>query len=283
MDLKLSCSDYTFPLLEHDHVLDLIAALGVQGLDIGLFGGRSHLRPETVLENIPASARDLSNRVADRGLKIATIFLIPLNLDFRSLATNNPDPAQRQKARDLFQRTLEFTARCNATHLSAGAGIGWEGETINDSFRRDADELSWRVEQAGSLGITFAIEPHANSLAATPETTLHLVQMAPGLTLALDYSHFTLQGIPDEAVEPLLAYTSHLHARGANRHRLQAAMKDSTTDYVHILNVLHTRGYAGYISLEYTWIDWEHCNEVDNLSETILLRDHLRSIASSIP
>ena len=31
-----------------------------------------------------------------------------------------------------------------------------------------------------------------------------------------------------------------------------------------------TRGYVG---IEYVWIDWEHCNEVDNLSETILWRD----------
>ena len=282
MELKLSCSDYTFPLLEHEHVLYLIAALGVQGVDIGLFGGRSHLRPEMVLENIPASARDLSNRVTKHGLEIATIFLIPENLDFRSLAINNPNPNQRRKARDLFQRTLEFTARCNAHHISAGAGIGWEGETINDSISRDVDELSWRVEQSRSLGITFAIEPHANSLAATPVTTLHLVKEVPGLTLALDYSHFTLQGIPDQAVEPLLAFTSHFHARGANPNRLQAAMRDNTIDYKKILKVLSTNGYTGYLSLEYVWTEWEHCNEVDNLSETILLRDHLRSIADSL-
>ena len=36
-------------------------------------------------------------------------------------------------------------------------------------------------------------------------------------------------------------------------------------------------GYSGYVGIEYVWIDWEHCNEVDNLSETILLRDLLRS------
>jgi hypothetical protein len=29
--------------------------------------------------------------------------------------------------------------------------------------------------------------------------------------------------------------------------------------------------------MEYGWIDWEHCNEVYNLSETVLLRDFFRS------
>jgi NAD(P)-dependent dehydrogenase (short-subunit alcohol dehydrogenase family) len=31
-----------------------------------------------------------------------------------------------------------------------------------------------------------------------------------------------------------------------------------------------------HIGIEYVWIDWEHCNEVDNVSETILFRDFLR-------
>ena len=37
-------------------------------------------------------------------------------------------------------------------------------------------------------------------------------------------------------------------------------------------------GYAGWLGIEYVWIDWEHCNECDNLSETILFRDHLRQL-----
>ena len=34
--------------------------------------------------------------------------------------------------------------------------------------------------------------------------------------------------------------------------------------------------YQGYVAVEYVWVDWELCNEVDNLSETILMRDFLR-------
>jgi hypothetical protein len=35
-------------------------------------------------------------------------------------------------------------------------------------------------------------------------------------------------------------------------------------------------GYGGWIGLEYIWIEWEGCNEVDTLSETILLRDIIK-------
>lgn len=37
MRLKLATADFTFPLLPHDQVLDLIAMLDIPGVDIGLF------------------------------------------------------------------------------------------------------------------------------------------------------------------------------------------------------------------------------------------------------
>ena len=40
MKLRLACSDYTFPLLPHDHVFPLVAALGFDGIDVGLFQDR---------------------------------------------------------------------------------------------------------------------------------------------------------------------------------------------------------------------------------------------------
>ena len=45
MKTKLACADFAFPLLPHDAVLDLVAALQFEGVDIGLFEGRSHLWP----------------------------------------------------------------------------------------------------------------------------------------------------------------------------------------------------------------------------------------------
>jgi len=274
----LSCSDYTFPLLPHDLVLDLISFLKFDAVDIGFFGGRSHIRPEDTLDNIQKRADELTSKVLDRRLEVATIFLIPKSQDSLSLATNNPNEIQRGKARDLFLRTLEFTVKCNVSHLSAGAGIHWDDEDIDVSFKRDAEELAWRVEQAEAVGVTFAIEPHANSLASRPEATLQLIEMSPGLTLALDYAHFTRYGIPDSEVEPLLEYTSHFHARGANNDKLQASFAENTINFERILEVMDELDYRGYISLEYVWMEWERCNEVDNLSETILLRDYLMSL-----
>ena len=34
--------------------------------------------------------------------------------------------------------------------------------------------------------------------------------------------------------------------------------------------------YKGFVAVEYVWSEWRECNQVDVLSETILLRDLLR-------
>src|SRR5438445_10763080 len=63
MALRLACSDYTFPLLAHEHVFKLISALGFEGVDVGLFEDRSHLQPSHVLPHLARSANALSQQV----------------------------------------------------------------------------------------------------------------------------------------------------------------------------------------------------------------------------
>ena len=52
MNYRLACADFTFPLLAHEKVLQLISLLEFTGVDIGLFEGRSHLWPSREFENV---------------------------------------------------------------------------------------------------------------------------------------------------------------------------------------------------------------------------------------
>jgi sugar phosphate isomerase/epimerase len=271
---RLATADFTFPMLPHDRALDLIAALGFQGVDIGLFAGRSHVRPEQAFNDLTASARDLSDRVRSRGLEFADIF-VQAATDFAALAPNHPDAAVRQASRDAFSRGLELVVRCNARHLTVLPGALFDGEGPGDSLARCADELAWRVAQSQALGVTLAVEAHVGSVVPTPALATELIERCPGLTLTLDYCHFTSRGTPDAAIEPLLAHASHFHARGAHAGRVQASVKANTIDYDRVVRQMRATRYAGWIGIEYVWSEWEHCNEVDNLSETILLRDKL--------
>lgn len=275
MTPKLACADFTFPLLAHDKVLDLIALLEFDGVDIGLFEGRSHLWPSRVFEDVRGSARELAGKLGDRGLAPADIFLQTAP-DFTSVAPNHPESGVRGRARDLFSRAVEFATECGARHVSALPGVHFDGIPEADSLGRCRDELAWRRETALARGVTFGVEAHVGSIVPTPGAVAALVRAVPGLTLTLDYTHFTRGGVADSEVEPLIPFASHFHARCAREGRLQASFRENVIDYGRVLDAMGEVGYSGYVGVEYVWIDWEHCNEVDNLSETILLRDFIR-------
>jgi sugar phosphate isomerase/epimerase len=272
MQFKLACADFTFPLVSHENALDLIAMLGFDGVDVGLFEGRSHIQPSDQFKNVGASARKLKESLSRRGLKAADIFL-QVDPDFRAHAINHPSAARRRHAREWFLKTLEYAAAAGAEHVTTLPGVVFDDEPRSASWGRSCDELAWRVEQAKGRGITFGTEAHVGSIAASPALAQRLIAAVAGLTLTLDYTHFTRKGMDDSLVEPLIALASHFHARGARKGRLQTSFEQNAIDYARVAKVMRSTGYRGYVGIEYVWTAWERCNEVDNLSETIKFRD----------
>jgi sugar phosphate isomerase/epimerase len=279
MQPKFACADFTFPLLSHEHALQLIAMLEFDGVDIGLFEERSHLWPSREFENVNTSAQQLKQKLEDRGLQAADIFL-QMAEDFTPYAINHPEASRRQKARDWFLKALDYAAECGCKHVTTLPGVHFESEDSDSSFARAVDELGWRVDQSEKHNLVFGVEAHVGSIVPSPESAERLVQQVSGLTLTLDYTHFTRLGMPDSAVEPLVKYASHFHARGAREGRLQETFARNTIDYKRVYELMKTTNYQGWIGIEYVWIDWEHCNECDNLSETILFRDFFEDLTN---
>ncbi|MHC4446098.1 MAG: sugar phosphate isomerase/epimerase family protein [Planctomycetota bacterium] len=277
MEHKFACADFTFPLLSHDQVLQLIAMLEFDGVDVGLFEERSHFWPSREFADIGASARQLKQKLDDRGLRAADIFL-QMAEDFSPYAINHPEASRRQKARDWFLKTLDYAAECGCQHVTTLPGVHFEQESCDASLARTIDQLAWRVDQAQKRNIIFGVEAHVGSIVPDPESAEQLVQQVPGLTLTLDYTHFTRLGMPDSAIESLVKYASHFHVRGAREGRLQASFADNVIDYKRVYEAMQASGYQGWIGIEYVWIDWEHCNECDNLSETVQFRDFFRDL-----
>jgi len=276
MTLKLACSDATFPLLEHDQVLALVRILGIGAVDLGLFEGRSKLRPSQVFANTEKHGAEYKHLLDEHGLALADVFM-QMDPDFSACAINHPDAARRARARDWFRHTLDFASLCECRHVTTLPGVVFSDEPANDSFSRAVDELAWRCEEASTRGIVFSTEAHLGSIAPHPTDAIRLVEATPGLTLTLDYTHFVKQGVAEREIEPLVALAGHFHIRGGRVDRLQASFAENTIDYRRLIRLAREVEYTGYFVLEYVWIDWEHCNEVDNLSETILWRDFLFS------
>jgi sugar phosphate isomerase/epimerase len=277
MSARLACADFTFPLLQHGKVLQFIAMLEFTGVDIGLFEHRSHLWPSNEFAQPSRSAQQLRAQLDACGLVAADIFL-QLDPDFTPYAINHPEAARRDHARESFVRTLEYATLAGAKHVTTLPGVVFDDIAPEDSWQRAVEELHWRVEQSRQAEVVFSVEPHVGSIVPHPQRAADLVSQVPGLTLTLDYTHFTRLGLADAEVEPLVAYASHFHVRGARPSRLQTAFKDNTIDYARVLDVMRDTGYSGWLGIEYIWIDWERCNECDTLSETILFRDHIRSL-----
>jgi sugar phosphate isomerase/epimerase len=275
--VKLACADDTFRLLRpHRAALELVAALGVEGVDLFLAGNRSSIRPEDVRDDVAGTAERISADLHATGLAPSDVFVIPWS-DLETMAPNHPDAAERERSRGLFRDMLELAARLGAPGLTILPGIHWPRESHADSFGRAAEELAWRSEQARREGLRFSVEPHVGSVAETPALAVALVEAAPGLEVTLDYSHFVRQGLQEEAADVLAHHARHVHVRGGTPERIQASIRENTIDFERMLGVLEDAGYEGYLTLEYVWLQWERCNECDNLSETILLRDRLRA------
>jgi sugar phosphate isomerase/epimerase len=281
MELKLAVSDYSFPLLEWEQSLRLAHELGMGGVDIGLFHAGSHLRPDKILENPEVSAASVSANLRANQLQAADVFGIP-GAGFDQYALNDPDPSSRQKSIEYFHRILEFAVRCGASHLTLLPGVHFPQEQKQDSLKRAAAELEWRAQAAERAGVRFGIEAHLGSIVPTPQEAFRLLELAPTLTLTLDPSHFMRQGISDDLVVPLVSRTSHMHVRGAREGRLQAPLRENAIDFKRYLQSLSRHEYSGWMTVEYTWQEWERCNEVDIVSETILLRNLLRMAQNEV-
>ena len=280
MILKFACADFTFPLLSHENAMDLIAMLGFEGADIGIFEERSHIWPSIEFKDLESNAKKLKSKLAARNLAPADIFMQSA-LDFVSVAPNHPDRKVRTKSRELFISTLEYALNAGSRHVTVLPGASFESETYESSFRRCCDELAWRTDSAKKWGLIFGVEAHIGSIVPDPDSALRLVQCVPGLTLTLDYTHFKRFGMPDAKCDALIPFASHFHARGAAVGRLQTSVKENEIDYESVISNMKKVGYDGYIGVEYTWNEWENCNRTDNVSETILMKNLITQIFNS--
>jgi sugar phosphate isomerase/epimerase len=277
--MKLAGADFTWPLLAHPDVLALIKLLGLDGVDLGLMGNRSHIRPEQVRGAIPFWAGMLRERLDRAGLALADVFVIPWS-DYATLAPNTPDRAQLAESATLFREMLEFASLLGAGGMTIVPGVRFDDEPYETSLRRSAETLKRRVEEAAVRGIALSVEGHLDSNADTPERLGRLLELTPGLQLTLDYGHFVYQGIAESEIEPLLPFARHVHCRGGAPGKLQTTVAENTIDFRRMVDHLAARGYEGYLALEYVWVDWQGCNRTENVCETILLRDLLREALS---
>lgn len=274
--MRLSCADYTWPLLPHAAVLDLISALDCDAVDLGFMALRSHVRPEAAHGAVAVTAGAIRERVESRGLAVADVFAIPYT-DFETRSANNPDPADQERSLEFFRDAMQFSKLVGSPGLTTLPGVLFAGDTFGAALNRSVAGLSRRVELAAARGLALSVEPHTGSLIDTPDKTRELLDRVPGLQITLDYAHYVYGGVTQDEIDPLLPFARHLQCRPGRPGGLQVTVAEDTIDWARVVVALNAQGYRGYLGLEYTWQEWLDCNRVDTVGESILLREKLRA------
>jgi len=273
----MACSDYTWPKLNHRTALTLIKGMGFDAVDIGLFYGASHILPEEVHRDFSATASRAMQLLDEVGIKAGDVFFTP-GQTLESRAPNNPDPAERAAGFELFTSSAQFAAQIGARGITLLPGIRFSGESYESAIDRSAQSLRRFVDYGASLGLEVSFEPHDQSCTDSPERTMELVEKTEGLKVTLDASHYEYNGYGVDTYRELLPYVRHVQVRCARKGGMQTSLEENEIDLKSLLHYLAQDGYQGGLACEYVWIKTWDCNRVDNVSETVLLKNHLLRI-----
>jgi sugar phosphate isomerase/epimerase len=271
--LRLACADSAFPWLSHPAALAVIRDLGIHAVDVCLFAGYRNNPPDAVLADPARAADTIGARLAEHGHQVSDVFAI-LGTSFEELAVNHPDEAVRRESMQRFELLVEFGRALGAPGLTILPGTTFPGVDEDESLDLAATELERRAAIAGDAGLRLAVEPHFDSVVATPARTLGLLERTESVGLALDVSHFVYDGSAQAEVYPLLERTHHVHLRQAAPQAIQTRVSEGVIDFADLRDRLLAGGYGGYFALEYQWEegspDFTH---VDCIAETAQLRD----------
>jgi sugar phosphate isomerase/epimerase len=278
---EVSCTDFTFHALPHEQALALIAQLEIGHADLLFFPGCRHVQAEEVRSDPAATAAKISARVRAAGLAVADV--LGLFGGYRDLSPNDPDAHVRAESRDAFDRLLEFAKGVGAHGVTIIPGMDWPGEPHESALARAGDELAWRAERAASAGLRLCFEPHVESLTETVDDVLRLCELAPGLRVALDYTHLHYHGIPQAEIERIHPVTGHIHGRQGRPGQLQTSAREGAIDYGRVVGLFVRQGFDGFFCLEYCCDPYNDMDRVDTLTETIKLRDLFLRVRAGLP
>ncbi|CAB4787902.1 MAG: TIM barrel protein [Actinobacteria bacterium] len=274
-DIWFSCADYAWPKLNHKTALSLIKGMEFEAVDLGLFYGSTHIKPEAVARHVDAHADNIKKALSQSDLEIGDVFLIP-GQDLSTRAPNNPSQKEVAEAFELFSSICKYASLIGASGVTVLPGIVFDGQTQTQAISQSAKTFKRYVDLANSLDLEVSFEPHDGSCTPSPETAMELVSLVDGLKITLDSAHFEYAGISVSEYTEIFQSVRHVQIRGAKTGVMQAIAEENETDYDLIIKSLVTANYRGGIACEYVWIKGWDCNRVDNVSETVLTRDYFK-------
>jgi len=271
--MRLTVSSYSFEAIPLEGALAVVQAMGFKGTDIGGFHkrGRASLEPDAVGAN-PQEYADHLKRLLDKYELYAFDYFVQFGSSPDERALTDPDRAMLEQNYQSIDGIGRFCKLVGIPTVTVLPGVDVPSQPQEHNLDLAGKGLKHYVEICGTYGVTVCFEPHMGSVAHTPELALNVVERAPGVKLAVDYSHFVLQSIPVERIHPLLAHAGHFHIRPARPGKLQTRWVEGTIDFLDIIQRLKGLAYEHCLSIEYVCQEWFDANQLDTLSETMVAK-----------
>ncbi|MFA3920655.1 sugar phosphate isomerase/epimerase family protein [Ruegeria hyattellae] len=267
--MKLSVASWSFPHLTLPEAAAVATAIGFGAIDLGYFfapsldKGRLLNKPEKYGTELAASLP----------LPIANLFhLFGEDLMDRNLAGS----ANPQNLNDL-KSAVAFAKAAGVPSVFILPGMINPGQSRGEATKASVEALKPMVAAGAKAGVKVLIEPHTGSILNSPTRTRELVEAVPGLKIVLDPSHFVAMGFRQEEIDPLADITGHVHLRQARPGLIQTKMEEGVVDFPGFFGALSEAGYDGWLTSEYEHEAGTLSQYDDVLSESVKMRDCLRS------
>ena len=267
--MRLGVTSWSFPQCTLEEVVGIAKTLGLDAIDVGFFYRSSLDRTELVSEPERSAAR-----LRSVGFNVSNLYyLFGGSPEERSLTDRGHAEAN---VRD-FRSVALFCKRAGIRSVMLLPGVSHAGQPARDALHTSSETLSRLVEIALEHGVVPTVEPHVHSAFESPTAAKELLDRVPGLRVVLDYAHFVCLGYTQEEIDVLAAYAGHVHLRQARPGALQAKLDEGTINFRRVLATLDEVGYDGDLSIEYVHQPYMNTLYDDVLTETIRMRDLVRS------
>jgi sugar phosphate isomerase/epimerase len=267
---RLSLTSWSFPRCTLAEAAAIGRAIGIAKLDLGLLHGPALPKARLLEAPLAAVLQVRSLRIDCPNL----YWLFGNGLADRNLA----DPEARTANEADFRQVLVFAKALGIRTIFVLPGVCSKELDRERALANAAESLRPLVTMAEDAGIVLTVEPHVGAAIESPALALALLEAVPGLKLTLDYAHFTCLGYPQEAIDVLAPHAAHVHLRQARPGALQAKLEHGTLNFAAMLATLQGHGYTGHFAIECVHQDYMDTLHDDVLSETIKLRDFVRTL-----
>ena len=281
MSIQLSCNDYAWPTLSHDVVMAIIADLGFDGIDVGLFADATHVTVSSVRQDPRRRAESVRRSAEGHGLAVADVFLTA-SMDLARLSPTSRNAGDQAELQEIFAATVEFAAATGASGITLLPGVVAGNQSPHMGIALAAAGLVPLVGMGTERGLAVSVEPHVGSCIETPEATRELLDLCPGLTVTLDPGHFAFLGADVESMLKLADRIRHVQLRPGGHGVMQARLPENRIDFRGLVAGLVGAGYSGYLASEFVWMEKWGCDATDNVAESDRLGRLLREILSEV-